>query len=122
MQHAVPAKSTHTDSSNRIRVTALRSAGLLVVPLREREVRELRAPLAGLDDLVVRILAAVPVVQTQGAVLVRHVLVHLTHVPRLDECLGIVHPDVDRDRVRIDRKSTRLNSSHTVISYAVFCL
>src|SRR5215204_3184820 len=27
---------------------------------------------------------------------------------------------VDADR--IDRKSTRLNSSHTVISYAVFCL
>src|SRR5436190_9451903 len=25
-------------------------------------------------------------------------------------------------RARIDRKSTRLNSSHTVISYAVFCL
>src|SRR5438034_3464488 len=25
-------------------------------------------------------------------------------------------------RVRGDRKSTRLNSSHTVISYAVFCL
>src|SRR5438034_4654875 len=29
----------------------------------------------------------------------------------------------DRLRVRrVDRKSTRLNSSHTVISYAVFCL
>src|SRR5438132_2570474 len=27
-----------------------------------------------------------------------------------------------RDDVRLDRKSTRLNSSHTVISYAVFCL
>src|SRR5438034_11017020 len=27
-----------------------------------------------------------------------------------------------RDRARRDRKSTRLNSSHTVISYAVFCL
>src|SRR6202012_3429732 len=26
------------------------------------------------------------------------------------------------DRFGIDRKSTRLNSSHTVISYAVFCL
>src|SRR5260221_10587239 len=26
------------------------------------------------------------------------------------------------DLVREDRKSTRLNSSHTVISYAVFCL
>src|SRR5438034_5287680 len=39
-------------------------------------------------------------------------------------------PDVDRNvgrcdeprGGRIDRKSTRLNSSHTVISYAVFCL
>src|SRR5260221_5284548 len=27
-----------------------------------------------------------------------------------------------RHQNRIDRKSTRLNSSHTVISYAVFCL
>src|SRR5438132_8593803 len=27
-----------------------------------------------------------------------------------------------RDRAGLDRKSTRLNSSHTVISYAVFCL
>src|SRR5947207_6288141 len=27
-----------------------------------------------------------------------------------------------RSRTRKDRKSTRLNSSHTVISYAVFCL
>src|SRR5438034_8162121 len=30
------------------------------------------------------------------------------------------HPDELRDGT--DRKSTRLNSSHTVISYAVFCL
>src|SRR5436190_3711348 len=28
----------------------------------------------------------------------------------------------DRDITSTDRKSTRLNSSHTVISYAVFCL
>src|SRR5256885_12879193 len=28
----------------------------------------------------------------------------------------------DRGRRRADRKSTRLNSSHLVISYAVFCL
>src|SRR5438034_1967715 len=28
----------------------------------------------------------------------------------------------DRSSQRTDRKSTRLNSSHTVISYAVFCL
>src|SRR5436190_10161893 len=30
------------------------------------------------------------------------------------------HGSVEEDR--LDRKSTRLNSSHTVISYAVFCL
>src|SRR5437588_6590024 len=32
-----------------------------------------------------------------------------------------VLPGADGDEAR-DRKSTRLNSSHTVISYAVFCL
>src|SRR3712207_8328100 len=31
-------------------------------------------------------------------------------------------PAVDADRVYLDRKSTRLNSSHANISYAVFCL
>src|SRR5260221_6944742 len=30
-------------------------------------------------------------------------------------------PEAEDDQAR-DRKSTRLNSSHTVISYAVFCL
>src|SRR5256885_13013998 len=35
--------------------------------------------------------------------------------------LGDVHHPVDDERRR-DRKSTRLNSSHLVISYAVFCL
>src|SRR5437588_12885009 len=33
---------------------------------------------------------------------------------------GTTHPPIWR--ARGDRKSTRLNSSHTVISYAVFCL
>src|SRR3712207_9198432 len=28
----------------------------------------------------------------------------------------------DADRIAVDRKSTRLNSSHANISYAVFCL
>src|SRR5258708_27174029 len=31
------------------------------------------------------------------------------------------HTQGDR-RLRLDRKSTRLNSSHQIISYAVFCL
>src|SRR5438132_10388698 len=35
---------------------------------------------------------------------------------------GSAQTDVCSDLYYIDRKSTRLNSSHTVISYAVFCL
>src|SRR5256885_1340369 len=35
---------------------------------------------------------------------------------------GSVIDDAMEDRLKIDRKSTRLNSSHLVISYAVFCL
>src|SRR5438034_7246208 len=49
-------------------------------------------------------------------------------VPQTDERPGAVPAVADRvgvDRAGDpgrDRKSTRLNSSHTVISYAVFCL
>src|SRR5437588_8756651 len=39
-------------------------------------------------------------------------------LPHTDDLAGV---DVEIVGVR-DRKSTRLNSSHTVISYAVFCL
>src|SRR6266496_5185813 len=35
---------------------------------------------------------------------------------------GVPVPDGPRDHARRDRKSTRLNSSHVEISYAVFCL
>src|SRR2546430_11547163 len=50
---------------------------------------------------------------------------------REDACFAprlVVHPKffVDEHKVvvcaRVDRKSTRLNSSHSQISYAVFCL
>src|SRR5690606_35946326 len=34
----------------------------------------------------------------------------------------LLHPDFENNRVLLDRKSTRLNSSHVKISYAVFCL
>src|SRR5438034_6199228 len=36
-------------------------------------------------------------------------------------CQGVAIELTDRQQVQPDRKSTRLNSSHTVISYAVFC-
>src|SRR5438034_7406108 len=41
-------------------------------------------------------------------------------VDRQDE--GVLQSLLDRRLFLADRKSTRLNSSHTVISYAVFCL
>src|SRR5437588_5191689 len=36
--------------------------------------------------------------------------------------IGTIVRAGSRDPMMVDRKSTRLNSSHTVISYAVFCL
>src|SRR5438034_4469163 len=45
---------------------------------------------------------------------------------RLSRCAAVDGPAwtavVERSKAAGDRKSTRLNSSHTVISYAVFCL
>src|SRR5256885_13032202 len=40
----------------------------------------------------------------------------------LQETVRQLHLTPDGDTFRADRKSTRLNSSHLVISYAVFCL
>src|SRR5690606_42147827 len=47
----------------------------------------------------------------------------LTHVPRGGERLklGLALSQAFPPEVRRDRKSTRLNSSHVKISYAVFC-
>src|SRR5205807_5545091 len=39
-----------------------------------------------------------------------------------DDAAGDVHHVSRRNEITQDRKSTRLNSSHLVISYAVFCL
>src|SRR5699024_12396585 len=36
--------------------------------------------------------------------------------------LGLLHDHLDHLSLTLDRKSTRLNSSHVSISYAVFCL
>src|SRR5256885_11818461 len=40
----------------------------------------------------------------------------------VEDVAGVVLHDVQDAGTRVDRKSTRLNSSHLVISYAVFCL
>src|SRR2546427_6743800 len=46
---------------------------------------------------------------------------HAPHALRLG--LGSVPlPQLEAELVQLDRKSTRLNSSHSQISYAVFCL
>src|SRR5690606_40226872 len=63
-----------------------------------------------------------------------HLHVHQHHIEmsalqRLERFLAVVGEDDDMSgafeqalRNRLDRKSTRLNSSHVKISYAVFCL
>src|SRR5437588_2057084 len=58
----------------------------------------------------------------------QHLRAHHERPDPLDELVGVELADllrVERRQflnVERDRKSTRLNSSHTVISYAVFCL
>src|SRR5438034_8571354 len=49
---------------------------------------------------------------------------HGVHPPRRSPALTLqkLREEIDRAGVAVDRKSTRLNSSHTVSSYAVFCL
>src|SRR3712207_8142324 len=42
--------------------------------------------------------------------------------PGMDSLLGGLGPDLLLGGADVDRKSTRLNSSHANISYAVFCL
>src|SRR2546422_4333213 len=49
-------------------------------------------------------------------------LVSLGAEPPPDEINVRLKADIDERILRIDRKSTRLNSSHGYISYAVFCL
>src|SRR6266446_8888313 len=46
----------------------------------------------------------------------------LVEAPPLSAVAGAGDVALEARRNRLDRKSTRLNSSHLVISYAVFCL
>src|SRR3712207_7713733 len=46
----------------------------------------------------------------------------LALIRKLADGVEVEHPSDGGTAVRLDRKSTRLNSSHANISYAVFCL
>src|SRR5690242_21278531 len=64
---------------------------------------------------------ALPIFRWSGFVLSRVYAfrVERAHKRALGEWVSL---GIGRDRERPDRKSTRLNSSHMSISYAVFCL
>src|SRR5688572_32672089 len=47
---------------------------------------------------------------------------HVTRHRQADDLMVLVPPFVESSAEEQDRKSTRLNSSHSQISYAVFCL
>src|SRR2546427_9240052 len=57
----------------------------------------------------------------RAAVVERRTVLGLDDVRR-DDALGALMVEVERIGAHGDRKSTRLNSSHSQISYAVFCL
>src|SRR2546427_9494516 len=71
--------------------------------------------------------AATPGHDTMVGLPLCHVLVpvsaslHSARVEGVDETGRVLPPDV-LHHFNLDRKSTRLNSSHSQISYAVFCL
>src|SRR5689334_25181197 len=44
------------------------------------------------------------------------------YMAMIDRHNRILFPVIEAEGGRVDRKSTRLNSSHSSISYAVFCL
>src|SRR2546427_4091998 len=52
----------------------------------------------------------------------RPVAVHAERLPARDQIREAVNGQVGALPRTVDRKSTRLNSSHSQISYAVFCL
>src|SRR5260221_2257314 len=54
--------------------------------------------------------------------LFRSAAIHVTHWTCRDDGRSPVPIGRPVSATKADRKSTRLNSSHTVISYAVFCL
>src|SRR5207249_10439888 len=52
----------------------------------------------------------------------KNAMAMLPNVPELKKLMGISLIETGEVAAGIDRKSTRLNSSHVSISYAVFCL
>src|SRR3712207_7412895 len=82
-----------------------------------RQARDL-AVAEGVDEQSVVIAGDLGVAGAEG----HHLLDELLFVAadRLDDLIFGLEPD--EGRVGVDRKSTRLNSSHANISYAVFCL
>ena len=66
-----------------------------------------------------------PYFTTDSAAVLRAIEIHADVILKGTRVDGIYNVDPEKDSQAIkfeDRKSTRLNSSHVVISYAVFCL
>src|SRR5215203_7556720 len=90
--------SAAINASCKARLMALAS----VVLVREREIAELRRAVLGLDDRVVLVLAAIPVMNAQALVVVRQLQIGVFRVPRLRERRRIVDPDVRDERLLVD--------------------
>src|SRR3712207_4135459 len=91
-------------------------------PREERYVEKLATPDTSVADLIGDV---DPMKVAEGRVLGDPETIHFGLVPRSHRGIVAINelPDLaERIQVAIDRKSTRLNSSHANISYAVFCL
>src|SRR5687768_2670004 len=85
-----------------------------------RTFRNRSMPAAIATLLVIVTIIVGPLLAVLGAAANEALRVTETVRPQLEQ--AIERPGEFNQRLRLDRKSTRLNSSHGYISYAVFCL
>src|SRR5699024_12652382 len=69
---------------------------------------------------------ALPIYSSSSPLINSKIKTPIPYIKR-DECAFVVPPSFSKNKndltsLSLDRKSTRLNSSHVSISYAVFCL
>src|SRR5262245_62791804 len=85
-----------------------------------RRLQPLAQLVEGVDPLAVE---AEKTIASLDADALRHAApAHAGHDEPVVGLAGLETEEIPGEGVRIDRKSTRLNSSHLGISYAVFCL
>src|SRR5437773_6768986 len=93
------------------KAAAVEQDDAVVLSQAEHDVERVHVRLHPLDDVLAQVLAGKKLEIDQAVIVVEVLVRSDVDIQSFDRCLD-----------PLDRKSTRLNSSHITISYAVFCL